>query len=93
MPQARLFGSGVELDEKSRLPSQKMLALAASLACLAERESVLKSIFVTKQVNGGGVYSVLMRWKSEIKEVVVDEFVPIDEDGKECFCPAVSSGL
>ena len=96
-PKAGLFGSGVEVGEKAEEKGSgeglSWLALAAALACLAERESIFRSIFSSREANAAGLYALLVRCKSEIREITVDDFVPVNEEGRPAFCPQLTSGL
>ncbi len=51
----------------------------SALAALAEEEENVRSLFEGQSYNPNGIYKVTMRLRGEVEEVVVDDFIPINE--------------
>jgi calpain-15 len=58
----------------------------SALAALAEREERVRTLFEGQSYNPAGIYKVVMRINGELEEVVVDDFVPVNEHGQPLFC-------
>jgi hypothetical protein len=60
--------------------------LLSSLAALAEFPDIIKKIFRGQTANAEGLYKVSLRVDGVVEEVVIDDFVPVNENGKPVFC-------
>lgn len=47
-------------------------------ACLAENPDRIKNLFGDQQYNEKGIYKLMMRYKGEIQEVIIDDYVPVN---------------
>jgi hypothetical protein len=68
------------LKAEKALPGQQ-----AALTAISERPERLKSIFGSQAFNPKGIYTLLLRFRGKIEEVVVDDYVPVGEDGQPLF--------
>jgi hypothetical protein len=48
-------------------------------------------MFVSTDVNSSGVYCVRLRIDGVIEEIVVDDYVPVNETGQPIFTPPYQS--
>ena len=60
--------------------------LLSSLAALAEHPDIIKRIFRGQVYNEEGLYKVNLRIDGGVEEVIVDDFVPVHENGLPVFC-------
>ena len=58
----------------------------STIATLAEKESRIITIFADQKESANGLYKVKLRVNGYIREIIVDDFVPVDEDGDPLFC-------
>jgi hypothetical protein len=57
----------------------------AAVAAIAERPGRLKTLFNAPAINPSGIYTFLLRHNGRIEEVIVDDYVPVDEKGDPIF--------
>lgn len=57
----------------------------ASVSALSEQPERIKNIFGDLSFNKNGFYRINLRVKSEIQEILIDDFVPVDENGSPLF--------
>ena len=58
----------------------------SALAALAEDESVIQAMFEGQAYTPTGIYKVMMRINGELEEIVVDDFIPVNDQGQPFFC-------
>ena len=57
-------------------------AFHAALAAVAEDQEKLDKIFDKQIYNENGVYKLLLKNKSKIEEIIIDDFMPFSAQGK-----------
>lgn len=60
--------------------------LLSALAALAESPAVIRNILGGQVYNEEGIYKLNLRVHGVVEEVVVDDFIPIHENGLPLFC-------
>ncbi len=60
--------------------------LLSALAALSENPRYIKDIFDEQAYNPNGIYAVDMRVDGEVREIIVDDYVPVNEFGQPLFC-------
>jgi calpain-15 len=60
--------------------------LLAALAALAEREERVRWVFGSQGFNPNGIYKLTLRVDGTVREVLVDDFVPVNGKGEPLFC-------
>ena len=53
----------------------------SAIAALAENDFRIKNLFVDLRVNPMGIYMARIMYKGTLREVVVDDFIPVSEMG------------
>lgn len=56
-----------------------------SLSALSEQPEKIQNIFGDLSFNKNGFYRINLRVNSEIKEILIDDFVPVHENGTPLF--------
>ena len=59
--------------------------LLSSIAALAEFPHIIKSAFHNQSYNAEGIYKVSLRIDGVVEEVVVDDYIPVNEHGLPLF--------
>jgi hypothetical protein len=60
--------------------------MLSSLATLAEYPDIIRRIFRGQLYNPEGLYKVSLRVDGAVEEVLIDDFVPVHENGLPVFC-------
>lgn len=60
--------------------------MLSSLAALAEYPDIIRRIFRGQTANPEGLYKVSLRVDGTVEEVLIDDFVPVHENGQPVFC-------
>jgi len=60
--------------------------MLSSLAALAECTSIIRRIFRGQSYNPEGLYKVSLRVDGEVEEVLIDDYIPVHENGQPVFC-------
>ena len=75
----------IALPNQTRKPKQAALSnyrqekgLLAVAACLAEQPERIKAMFGPQNYNEKGIYKIMMRFKGEIQEIIIDDYVPLN---------------
>jgi hypothetical protein len=55
------------------------------LAVLAERPGLIRNLFISDEVNEAGVFGVTMTKNGQKVDVLVDNYVPCNDEGDPCF--------
>ncbi len=55
--------------------------LLSTFAAISEFPNRIEQLFNTKDINPWGCYSVNICWKGAMKEIVVDDQLPVDKKG------------
>lgn len=86
---------GAEIQPKQAAASNYSLenGLHGVCACLAENGERIKALFGEQDYNEKGIYKLMMRYKGEIQEVVIDDYVPVSEHGEPLFSTPVESSI
>lgn len=61
------------------------IGFQAAASALAERPERLKNIFANAAINPSGIYRFLLRNNGRIEEIIIDDYVPVDENGEPIF--------
>jgi hypothetical protein len=57
----------------------------ASVASFAEKEDRVRDLFGNQTYNKNGFYKVLLRVNAEVQEIIIDDYVPVNDDGFPIF--------
>jgi len=58
----------------------------AALSALAEKPKRIKDIFGNQTYNPKGIYKIKFRVKGIVEEIIVDDYLPVDNRGEAIFC-------
>jgi len=58
----------------------------SALAALAENQERVVEILGGQSYNTAGIYKVSMLIEGEIEEIIVDDFIPVNQEGEPLFC-------
>ena len=58
----------------------------SSLAALAESPDTIREIFKNQSYNHEGIYHLNLRNNGVIEQVVLDDYISVDENGTPLFC-------
>lgn len=53
----------------------------STLGALAENGQAIKEIFRGQEFNPKGIYKVMLRIAGDVEEVIVDDYIPVNEEG------------
>lgn len=60
--------------------------LLSAIAALAENPEIIKTIFHGQQFNREGIYRIILSVDGIIQEVVIDDYIPLNEFNAPIFC-------
>ena len=75
-----MFKSGIGPNDINQGYLSNCYFLAA-LSSLAESESQVKALFITKEINTAGIYLVKFYINGSETLVIVDDYLPVSADG------------
>ena len=58
----------------------------SAVSAIAEREERIKAIFGIQEGTKNAIYRVLLRINGVIEEILVDDYVPVNNKGEPIFC-------
>jgi hypothetical protein len=64
----------------------------SSLAALAEDPNIIQNIFRNQKYNEEGIYKATLRVNGVVEEVVVDDFIPVNQHNAPIYCQPNKSG-
>ena len=80
-----LIGSKIEPHHVVQGTLQDCYFLSA-LSALAQNDQMVRAMFDGQSYNESGIYKVMLRINGELQQIVVDDFIPVNEDGHPFFC-------
>lgn len=60
--------------------------LLSALAALAEFPDIIRKIFRGQKENPEGIYKVNLRVDGVVEEIIIDDYIPVQENGLPVFC-------
>lgn len=60
--------------------------MLSSIAALAENPEIIKTIYHGQEYNKEGIYRIVLSVDGIIQEVVVDDYIPLNEYDTPIFC-------
>lgn len=58
----------------------------SAVAALAEVQERIYGIFGDQKFTPSGIYRVKLRVNGTIKEILIDDYIPVNKSGKPLFC-------
>lgn len=86
-----LFGSKIHPEDINAAPQSERSFLAA-LSTLAENDFRLRNLFPYPELHRNGIYVVRLQHRGELREVIVDDNVPINGKGEPLFAWPAQGG-
>ena len=75
--QPKLIVNGIKPTDVIQKRLNKCYFLS-SIATLAEKSERIEEIFMGEKINDKGMYKIKLKVDGEIREIIVDDFVPVD---------------
>ena len=85
LPRAQLFVDKIEPKDVIQGSLGDCYFLSA-IAALAEKQDRIINVFGSQKFNPNGVYKCTLRIDGIIREILIDDYVPVNRAGKPLFC-------
>jgi hypothetical protein len=81
----KLFDAGRVKQENIRQGDMSNCYFIAALCSLTTKPGLIESLFITREINEAGIYAMRFYVNGKPKTVVVDDYIPVVNDGSPAF--------